>query len=549
MFDKTSQFFRENSHQQTWLTGDVVGYYTIALNSTICNTSQIASLAKQAATTAGVDVSAYRRYVYVFPRNSCGWLGSATLGGFEAWINEGLSQMVISHEMGHNFGLYHSHALYCSGALIGNACSVIEYGDSLDTMASVNGHFNAAQKERLGWLPDMTDTVQTDGTYVLDPYEAPVGANPKALKILKSPGTWYYVEYRQPIGFDGFLSAPSLKNVRNGIVIHTRTGSHSHLLDMTPETASLTDPALEVGHSFSDPAAGMTITPLWANTTGVAVAVTLASTGSLPNAPPIAVAGSDQTVAVTTSVTLNGSLSYDPDGNSLTYTWNFGGGATATGALVTHAYPTAGTYAVTLTVSDGQLSASDSAVITVNATGGTGDLIDAFDRPDSSMLGNGWGEVAGDLTIGQRELKTAALKGTHLAIVAGLRGAIQNVAADFASVDNSPAPRFGVALRFQDPQNYYLVYRQAGGSSALRISRIVNGTEKILATTTLANPGKNVFFRLSGSVNGTTLTLDLNGVKRLAVSDSTFSDGSLGLLLGSGAAVAYRADNFAARVQ
>jgi hypothetical protein len=61
-----------------------------------------------------------------------------------------------------------------------------------------------------GVSPPIT-TVQADGVYWLDLYES-AGSNPKALKILKSTdpttgnGTWHYVEYRQAIGFDSFLS-------------------------------------------------------------------------------------------------------------------------------------------------------------------------------------------------------------------------------------------------------------------------------------------------------------------------------------------------------
>lgn len=86
-------------------------------------------------------------------------------------------------------------------------------------------------------------TVQADGTHWLDPYES-MGGNPKALKILKATDpttgmkTWYYVEFRQAIGFDSFLSGNS--NVLNGVVIHTGSESSansSDLLDMTPATA------------------------------------------------------------------------------------------------------------------------------------------------------------------------------------------------------------------------------------------------------------------------------------------------------------------------
>ena len=105
-------------------------------------------------------------------------------------------------------------------------------------------------------------------------------------------------------------------------------------------------------------------------------------------------------------------------------------------------------YTVTLTVSDGQHSAADSVLVTVQASEGRRRVLDTFDRPDSSILGNGWKEISGDFEIGQGEVKTAALKGTHLAVLSSLTGIVQNVAVDFASVDNNLSPRFGIVLCF-----------------------------------------------------------------------------------------------------
>jgi len=59
----------------------------------------------------------------------------------------------------------------------------------------------------------------------------------------------------------------------------------------------------------------------------------------------------------------------------------------------------------------------------------------------------------------------------------------------------------------------------------------------------------NTFFRLEGRANGATLTLNLDGVQKLSVVDSTFSSGNVGIGLGSMSASigqAHRADNFAA---
>jgi PKD repeat protein len=76
---------------------------------------------------------------------------------------------------------------------------------------------------------------------------------------------------------------------------------------------------------------------------------TLGSTGTAPNAAP--------TAAFTTSVsdltaTFDGSGSSDRDGTVASYAWDFGDGTTATGPTAIHAFAGAGTYPVTLTVTD-----------------------------------------------------------------------------------------------------------------------------------------------------------------------------------------------------
>jgi len=50
----------------------------------------------------------------------------------------------------------------------------------------------------------------------------------------------------------------------------------------------------------------------------------------------------------------DGRASSDPDGDALTYTWGFGDNSSGSGATTSHTYASAGTYNVTLTVSDGR---------------------------------------------------------------------------------------------------------------------------------------------------------------------------------------------------
>jgi hypothetical protein len=297
VFGTTSDFFMENSYQQAWLSGDIVGWFTISLNSNVCDSSALAAQAQSVAAAAGVNLAAYAHYVYAFPQNACGWWGLSSVGGnpSQSWVNGRLELGVSAHELGHGLGLWHSHSLDCgAAAVIGPTCSNNEYGDIVDIMgSSLWAHFNAFQKERLGWLnagasPPIT-TVLTDGTYPLEPYEI-TRSGPKALKILKSidpstgKRTWYYVETRQPIGFDDFLDA-NTNNIVEGVLIHTGTeenGNTCSLLDMTPATPVYYwwyDPALVVGQSFSDPDAGVIITTELVDGAGAMVTVSFGTPG------------------------------------------------------------------------------------------------------------------------------------------------------------------------------------------------------------------------------------------------------------------------------
>ncbi len=71
------------------------------------------------------------------------------------------------------------------------------------------------------------------------------------------------------------------------------------------------------------------------------------------NTPPLANSGPNLVCCVDKKSLFDASSSYDADGDSLSYAWDFGDGDTATGVKVGHVYKKIGKYTVTLTVDDG----------------------------------------------------------------------------------------------------------------------------------------------------------------------------------------------------
>ena len=92
------------------------------------------------------------------------------------------------------------------------------------------------------------------------------------------------------------------------------------------------------------------------------------------NAGPVANAGADTVAMVGELLAFDGTGSYDPDfgPNALSYSWDFdasdGIQVDATGASPTHVFGAAGTYTVTLTVSDGKTQAQDTVSVNVSGT-------------------------------------------------------------------------------------------------------------------------------------------------------------------------------------
>lgn len=405
-------FWREASYNQASAAGQVFGPYLLPSVYT-CDQYSTMRTAAIAAADAAVNFTQFTRIFIVFPDpGGCGWAGLGTLGcssltsadgSFQAstsWllatymgsVDNGVK--LATHEGGHNLTLHHSSSrdfgAEAVGAL-GDPGVLNEYGDTFSTMGSWNlGHYPAQHKVQMGWLPSSNViTVETPGNYFLLPFENTV-AGAQALKVRRGTGgtSWLWLEYRQPVGlFDSTLST----QVYGGALVHQQdstTGTHTHLVDFTTDTASFSDPALT--GAWTDPYTNLSMAVTGATSSSLSVnvgfsALTCTSrvqpTVVLSPANPSVMAGSSYTFTV--SVTNNDPLGCGSStfslGSALPTGWatvfsapsltiSPGQSLSATMGKAAPVAFTPGTYAVDVTVSDANHNVNVAGNITVIAS-------------------------------------------------------------------------------------------------------------------------------------------------------------------------------------
>ena len=242
----------------------------------------------EAAAAADYTLTNYDRIVVVFSflGNINGSLidygGLAQLGGTNVWINGEFDFRVVTHELGHTYGLYHASLWQVTdGNPISPNGTTIEYGDDFDTMGAnyaddTNTDFNPFYKNILGWIrDDQVTTITTNGTYRIYTFDwnnnaAATNDTTLAVKYVKGNGKTYWIGARRNFTANNFM--------QNGAYViwgYDSVGAGggggflSGLLDLnTPGFApfggvnSDYDAALGRGQTFVDADSGLVITPI-----------------------------------------------------------------------------------------------------------------------------------------------------------------------------------------------------------------------------------------------------------------------------------------------
>jgi hypothetical protein len=320
--------------------------------------------------------------------------GQSNIRGKGVLVHQNYPSIFV-HELGHSLGLYHANSwdnarapltfhatppfpsnvqeygenlIFDPASLMGRGDlrspgRSVEYGDFFDMMGGGQGDFNAAFKSRLHWLaPAQVITVNNSGIYRLYAHDQGTTASDRIYtlripRLIDGRGQnftfRYWISYR--------TLAPVDITIPTGAQLHWIDDSESYtsqLLDLQPATSLLAwDSALPLGRTYSDWEAGVHITPRAAGSDDGALWIDVQINFDPPaknRAPSLSLQQQDILPQPEEPIELIATAE-DPDGDDLSFFWNFGDGTFAGGSnRVTKLWNKPGRYLVRCEASDGK---------------------------------------------------------------------------------------------------------------------------------------------------------------------------------------------------